>query len=73
MNYTEKVLKINRQQIVDAVATHLYATSIIDDDVDITNIQFSDLFGVSTQEFVTLKIFTKNKREVIAEKRQINK
>ncbi len=48
---------IARQNIVDAVVTVLYALSIVDDDKKITNIQFSDLFGVSTKEFCKLKIF----------------
>lgn len=50
---------INRQTIVDQMASWLYATSIINDNVDITNIQFSDLFGKSDQELVKLKIYCK--------------
>ena len=50
---------ITRQVIVDLVAAHLYATSIIDDDTEITNIQFGELFGASTVEYVPIKIFTK--------------
>ena len=48
---------IARQNIVDAVTTMLFALSIVDDDKKITNIQFSDLFGVSTTEFCKIKIF----------------
>ena len=48
---------IARQHIVDAVTTMLFALSIVDDDKKITNIQFSDLFGVSTTEFCKIKIF----------------
>ena len=48
---------IARQNIVDCLATQLYAWSIVDNDKKITNIQFSDLFGVSTTEFCKIKIF----------------
>lgn len=51
--------KINRQTIVDQMAAFLYASSIINDNQDITNIQFSDLFGVSDTEYVTMKIHIK--------------
>ena len=51
----EKTIKV--QNIVDAVATMLYALSIVDDNKKITNIQFSDVFGASTVELCKLKIF----------------
>lgn len=50
---------LNRRTLVDLVAAHLYATSAIDDNVDITNIQFGELFGASETELVPLKIYTK--------------
>lgn len=49
---------IARSTIVDLVAAHLYATSVIDDDTEITNVQFGDLFGVSDVELVPIKIHT---------------
>lgn len=52
-------LNLNRSQIVDQIAALLYATSIIPDNVDIANIQFSDLFGVSDKELCKLTIQTR--------------
>ena len=52
-------LNLNRSQIVDQVAALLYATSIIPDNVDILNIQFSDLFGKSDKELCKLTISTR--------------
>lgn len=51
-------ITINRQTIVDTMAAWLYATRMIKDANNITNIQFSDLFGASDTELVTLKVFT---------------
>lgn len=58
---TPKVVEmtINRQTIVDQMSSWLYATSVIDDNKDITNIQFGELFGASTTEHVPMKIFYK--------------
>ena len=53
-----KEITIPRQVIVDQMAAYLYAVSVIDDDVDITNIQFSDLFGSGITEYCRLKVFT---------------
>jgi hypothetical protein len=58
MNYAEFEQTINRKQIVDALAQNLYAFGVVPHDQDITNIQFSDLFGASTEEFCKIKIFT---------------
>lgn len=46
---------INRQTIVDQVASFLYATSIINDNVDIANIEFRGL----DKDQVSLKIHCK--------------
>ena len=51
-------ITLDRMHIVNAVAPYLQSLNIIPNAKDITNIQFSDLFGASTQEFVTLKVFT---------------
>ena len=53
------------QTVVDLVAAHLYATSIIDDDTEITNIQFGELFGASTTEYVPMKIYTSKEVPVV--------
>lgn len=50
-------LTINRQTIVDQMAAWLYANSIINDNEEITNIQFQDLFGSSDTELVPLKVY----------------
>lgn len=55
---TEKEYTLNRDIIVSQVAAFLYAASIVPDDEEITNIQFSELFGASTEELCKLKIFT---------------
>ena len=52
-------ITMDRMHIVNAVAPYLQSLNIISDAKDITNIQFSDVFGRSDKEFVTLKIFTK--------------
>jgi hypothetical protein len=54
-------LTINRMIIVDQVAAFLYATKQVPESSEITNIQFSDLFGASTEEFCTLKVNIKGK------------
>lgn len=54
-----KELTIDRMHIVNAVSQYLTANSLWDDGKEITNIQFSDLFGPSTVEFCKLKIFYK--------------
>lgn len=54
-NYEE--LKINRNHIVTAVDQYLRSLKMISRDADTTNIQFSDLFGKSHDEFVNLKIY----------------
>ena len=69
MNSTEIVLTINRQQLVDIVAAHLYAISAINDDVEIKDIHIS---GDNPDNTMTLKIFTKKKREIIANKRRVS-
>lgn len=53
-----KEITMQRQTVVDIVAAWLYATRAIDDAKNIRNIQFSDLFGASDKEFVTLKVYT---------------
>jgi len=50
-------LTVDRMHIVEAVAQYLNSLSLVKN--DITNIQFSNLFGASTTEYVTLKIYTK--------------
>jgi len=55
---TFQEITVNRQTIVDNTAAWLYATRMINDAKNISNIQFSDLFGSSDKEFVTLKVFT---------------
>lgn len=52
---------INRSQIVDQMAAWLYAAGVVNDNEDITNIQFGDLFGVSDRESVKLKVFLNGK------------
>ena len=54
-NTLEKVL--NRDFVVAAVAEKLTQFSIIDDNQEITNIQFGELFRASDTEFVPCKIF----------------
>lgn len=51
-------ITINRQTLVDITAAWLYAARQVNDAKNISNIQFSDLFGASDTEFVTLKVFT---------------
>ena len=55
---TFQEITVNRQTIVDNTAAWLYATRMINDAKNISNIQFSDLFGASDTELVTLKVFT---------------
>lgn len=50
---------ISRQTIVDLVASFLYAASVVDDNKEITNIQFGELFGASDVEHVPMKIYMK--------------
>lgn len=57
-NQSYEEITLDRSHIVNAVGPYLQSLNIIPDAKDITNIQFSDLFGASTQEFVTLKVFT---------------
>lgn len=56
--HSERSIMINRTNIVNQVAAFLYAIGEVPDSEDITNIQFSDLFGASTEEFCKAKIFT---------------
>lgn len=51
-------IKMKRETIVDIVSAWLYATRAVDDAKNISNIQFSDLFGSSDTELVTLKVYT---------------
>ena len=51
-------ITMDRMHIVNAVAPYLQSLNIIPNAKDITNIQFSDLFGRSDKELVTLKVFT---------------
>lgn len=59
MSYGTLNTTISRQNIVDQVAALLYAMKVVPDDVDIQNIQFSELFGNSDIELVKLTIQTK--------------
>lgn len=59
MSYGTLNTTISRQNIVDQVAALLYAMKVVPDDVDIQNIQFSELFGNSDTELVKLTIQTK--------------
>lgn len=52
-------LKINRSIIVDQVASFLLSTKQVPYKSEITNIQFSELFGVSDVEYVTIDVFFK--------------
>ena len=54
-------LTINRQTIVDQMAAFLYAIKAVDEETEITNIQFGELFGASKTEHCPLKIFLKGK------------
>lgn len=56
---SELSLTISRSNIVDQVASFLYATGKVPHSQEISNIQFSDLFGSSDTEYCTLKVFTK--------------
>lgn len=66
-NFLNKVSKpkclektIHRQTVVDIVAAWLYATSVLNDDQEVMNIQFSELpGGKSGKELVQMKIFIK--------------
>jgi hypothetical protein len=53
--FTELSKTINRQTIVDVVASWLYAASIVNDNQEITNIEFGDL----AKKQVPMKIFIK--------------
>ncbi len=55
----KKELTIDRMHIVNAVSQYLVSNSLWDDGKEITNIQFSDLFGASVQEFCKMRIFYK--------------
>lgn len=55
----EKELTISRQNIVDQVASFLYFTKTIPESQEITNIQFSDLFGYSGTQLCKLKVYIK--------------
>lgn len=60
MNFDQPIEKtINRKLIVDALAPLLYTTGIVPDEVEISNIQFSNLFGASTEEYCNIKIYFK--------------
>lgn len=56
--YKTSEITIPRQTLVDITAAWLYATRAIKDASNISNIQFSDLFGASDTEYVKLKIHT---------------
>lgn len=47
---------IHRQTVVDMMAAWLYATSVLDDNQEVMNIQFGELSG---KELVQMKIFIK--------------
>ena len=55
---------INRQLIVDKVSELLYQLGIVPDNQQITNIQFSNLFGRSDTELTEMKIFTRKEQGV---------
>ena len=59
MEENKKELTIDRMHIVNAVSQYLVSNSLWDDGKEITNIQFSDLFGASVQEFCKMRIFYK--------------
>ncbi len=63
---SDRVLEktINRSFIVDAVAEKLQQLSIIDDNDEVTNIQFEALFGMSENEFVPIKVYLTKTQEV---------
>lgn len=54
-------LTINRQTIVDQMSAFLYAIKAVDEETEITNIQFGELFGDSVTEHCPLKIFIRGK------------
>jgi hypothetical protein len=55
---------IARNLIVDKVAELIYALGIIPHTQTITNIQFSDLFGMSDTELTKMTIFSRKDQEV---------
>ena len=59
-------MSINRQNIVDQVASLLHAWNVVGEKEEITNIQFGELFGVSDTELVPLKIYFR--KEVLTKK-----
>lgn len=46
---------LNRQTIVDIITAHLYAMSAIDDDVEVTDIDFC----FNKEKLITMTIYTK--------------
>ena len=56
-NYIEFPM-VDRMHIVNAVALYLQSINAISNAKEITNIQFSDLFGASTKEYTALKVYT---------------
>lgn len=47
---------VSRSNIEDQIAALLYATGVVTDTEEVTQIQFSDLFGKPHTELTTLKI-----------------
>lgn len=62
-NKSDLELTISRSNIVNAVTSFLIATSIINDDIEVEDIQFGDLSG--TNDLVPIKIIYKKKSEVL--------
>lgn len=58
-NEFTEIKHVNRMHIVNAVALYLQGLNVIPDATDITNIQFSDLFGPSVEEYTDLKVYTR--------------
>lgn len=56
-------MTIAREHIVRAVASHLRSLAIIHNDEEVTNIQFSDLFGRSDVELCNVKIFFEKEKK----------
>lgn len=63
MNSAPMKVQIHRDQIVSQVAAWLYATGTVPDNMDISNIQFSNLFGMSDIELCDLTVFTQKPKE----------
>jgi hypothetical protein len=64
MNSKVLDISISRTNIVDQVAALLYATGVVNNRDNITNIQFGELFGASDTELVPLKVYINKEVEV---------